>query len=64
MKGQTIISPNTPTDAPVRNWKRPALVTSPQMRIAQERASAVQPPIRSIFGKKKDLRRGECKSGV
>lgn len=34
--------------APVKNWKRPELRLSLVMRIALERASRAQPPIRSM----------------
>lgn len=63
MKSQSIITPNALPEPSVKNWKRPEMVTSPAMRIAQERASAAQPPIRSIFGTKETLRRAQCKNG-
>lgn len=39
------------TPPPTRNWKRPAMITSPAMRMALERAREAQPPLRPLAGK-------------
>jgi len=51
MKGHSVIDPNAKLAAPVKNWKVPPLRLSPEMRIAQERARAAQPPLKAMHGK-------------
>jgi len=62
MKSQSIISPNAKASTSVKNWKRPPMKISMAMRLALERASAVQPPLRSIEGSRSNPRSTECKS--